>query len=48
MPTVDGMRIEAGCDPGARLRDRAQTARHHRRTSARREGKPAGWPAPAA
>jgi hypothetical protein len=31
----------------ARMRDRAQTIRCAGRTSAWREGKPAGWPAPA-
>ncbi|BDG70926.1 hypothetical protein Rmf_08550 [Roseomonas fluvialis] len=34
-------------NPGARLRDRAQTTSGPRRTSPRREGKPAGRPAPA-
>jgi hypothetical protein len=42
------MRIEACLDPGARMRDRAQAVSRRWRISPWREGKPAGWPAPAA
>jgi len=40
-------RIEALPRSGSAQRDRAQTSSGPWRTSAGREGKPAGWPAPA-
>jgi hypothetical protein len=46
-PASDGTRIAALRWSASAKRDRAQTVSRHQRNSPGREGKPAGWPAPA-